>query len=210
MFRKKGRKPKDITNLKYNNLIALKFLYLSKSKQPVWLFRCICGNEKAIIKGFAISLRINSCGCLKVSRSKPGERYIYSRSYKIWAGMKYRCNNTNETRRDYKYYKKRGIVFCERWDKFENFLKDMGDPPLGKTLDRIDNNKGYFKENCRWATNTEQKNNTTKNIYANFNNKKQSVAEWSRELSLNYHTLKYHLKKGKSLEEVLLKLRKIK
>lgn len=83
----------------------------------------------------------------------------YSREHNIWRGMKNRCNNQNSV--DYKYYIARGIVVCERWNaSFESFYKDMGASPSTKhSLDRIDNSLGYYKENCRWATNTEQAQN---------------------------------------------------
>ena len=71
-----------------------------------------------------------------------------------------RCGNSNDPA--YKRYGGRGIYVDPRWLKFENFLEDMGDRPLDRTLDRIDNDKGYTKDNCRWATKSQQANNRRK------------------------------------------------
>ncbi len=80
-----------------------------------------------------------------------------SPTYNSWNMMKKRCNNPKAT--GYEYYGGRGIHVCERWNKFENFLEDMGIRPEGTTLDRIDPDKDYSPENCRWADKQTQMNN---------------------------------------------------
>ena len=79
------------------------------------------------------------------------------RAYGIWKGMRKRCNNTNEPA--YENYGGRGIKVSEEWNDFEVFYRDMGDPPEGFSIDRMNNDLGYSKENCRWATKKEQANN---------------------------------------------------
>ena len=88
-----------------------------------------------------------------------------TRLYKIWSSMKSRCTNKNTT--GYENYGGRGIKVCDRWKKFENFYEDMRERPSDKSLDRINNNGNYYKENCRWATDKEQCNNRRNNLLAN-------------------------------------------
>lgn len=97
--------------------------------------------------------------------------YTGTRTHAIWCGMKARCKNPNV--KCFKNYGGRGISYCPEWENFEVFLKDMGEAPAGLSLDRIDVNKGYSPDNCKWSTNSEQarnrrvSNNTgEKHIYA--------------------------------------------
>lgn len=81
-----------------------------------------------------------------------------NRTFRIWQAMKARCDNKNNT--NYVYYGGRGVSYCENWRTFSSFLDDMGECPEGMELDRIDNNNGYYKENCRWVTRAEQVQNS--------------------------------------------------
>jgi hypothetical protein len=121
-----------------------------------------------------------------------------STSYAIWKSMRTRCCNKNCAA--YKHYGGRGIKICQRWmDSFENFLNDMGErPSMEHTLDRIDNNGDYCVENCRWATQLEQKNNTRKNAFLSFNGKTQTIAYWARELNLSPATISGRYQRGLS------------
>lgn len=78
-------------------------------------------------------------------------------TYQSWSDMKKRCNNPAQ--KDYHNYGEKGITYEAAWENFENFLRDMGEKPLGLTLDRIDSTKNYSKDNCRWATRLEQARN---------------------------------------------------
>jgi hypothetical protein len=87
-----------------------------------------------------------------------------SSTYRSWAAMKRRCDNYAAD--NYKFYGERGITYDRRWDDFSVFLEDMGERPDGTTLDRIESNKGYYKDNCRWATKKQQMRNRAMKLTA--------------------------------------------
>lgn len=108
--------------------------------------------------------------------------------YKKWWDMKTRCKNPNYV--EYHRYGGRGITFCDRWNKFDNFKEDMMPSyKLGLTLDRIDNDKNYCPENCQWIPKSEQPKNRCCVRYLDFNGIKQSMADWARQLGINRTTL---------------------
>ena len=124
--------------------------------------------------------------------------------YTVWAQMKDRCSNQNH--KFYNRYGGRGIKVCNEWLKFENFYKDMGERPNGKTLDRINNNKGYYKENCKWSTMKEQCRNTRRNKFITYKNQTLCLAEWAEKLGLKRETFWMRLYKyGWSVERVMNK-----
>lgn len=154
----------------YPSLVGQKFnklLILSVDDAKIRMSTCLCdcGQTKIIKIQSILYGRTTSCGCVKKDLEKNLTNYRHgnavqgvTQEYKSWQGMKTRCNNPCFP--GYKYWGARGIKVCERWDRFENFLEDMGKKP-GKeySLDRINNNGNYEPTNCRWATKKEQVDN---------------------------------------------------
>lgn len=127
-------------------------------------------------------------------------------THRSWMSMRQRCLNQND--RAYRNYGGRGITICSRWSVFENFLADMGVKPDGMELERINVDGNYEPGNCRWATISEQARNTRRNRFIEFNGKRQTVAEWSRELGILEFTIYWRLNKGWSPERALSPVRK--
>jgi hypothetical protein len=121
------------------------------------------------------------------------ERHGMRRSseYAIWCGIKDRCGNPRN--RAYKDYGGRGIYVCDRWSLFSNFYNDMGPRPDGLMLERIDNNKGYSPENCKWANRVEQNNNKRSNVLITVDGETRPLREWAEKAGLKYGTVHQRL-----------------
>ncbi|MFA6790412.1 MAG: hypothetical protein WCR65_02440 [Parcubacteria group bacterium] len=124
-----------------------------------------------------------------------------SPTYRTWHHMRERCYKKNCKKFD--YYGGRGISVCKCWDKFENFYKDMGEKPKGMTLDRIDNNGNYCKENCRWATYKEQANNKSNNRIIKYNGEKKTLSQFADDFGIKQNTLLYRIKRGWNIKRAL-------
>lgn len=125
-----------------------------------------------------------------------------TRTYRIWSGMKSRCLNPNAT--SYARYGANGIKVCEKWMKFEGFLKDMGKCPDGYSIDRLDPRGDYEKANCRWATMFQQgSENKTDLRNITYRGRTQNLRAWERELGFKYSTIRARLNKGWSVKKAL-------
>ncbi len=161
-------KPLNLVGQRFERLVVLAQKGRTKHGNLIWRCKCDCGQEIEVAGGKLRSGHTRSCGCLLrefvaaiglQSRLQHGHasNRTHTRAYNSWHGMKQRCENPATSK--YKYYGGRGIRVCESWSDFEQFLSDMGEPPLAMSLDRIDSNGNYEPGNCRWATVEEQHKN---------------------------------------------------
>lgn len=174
------------------NLIFERIKQRVGRKERCGIFKCPhCFNYfEATVSNVKLG-KTKSCGCLYLkSRKEINKKHglTYSIECRIWNGMKSRCNNLKDVR-----YGGRGITVCDRWlgeNGFLNFLEDMGHRPSNLySIERKDNDKGYSKENCMWATKKEQSLNRRSNIKIEYNGQCNALSEWAKELNLPYQTL---------------------
>jgi len=201
---KRNRPIKDWSGTRFGRLTALSLVERDvKYRNHKWLFRCDCGIEKVVPIRLVVTGHAASCGCLAsealaernrthgLTRSNPKE-------YRSWKDMRGRCNNPNDA--SYKDYGGRGIRVCREWDDFSVFLRDMGLRPDGKTLDRIDVNGDYQRENCRWAGHKEQARNKRNNVNIEIDGVTKTLAEWCVIYKTDSSKVRYRLDHGWSVK----------
>lgn len=166
----------------------------NKGKVTMWHCKCDCGNEKDVCAAKLKNGESRSCGCLQkeIVSMRDGNHHLSStRLHRIWGGMKTRCYNSNYPQ--YKDYGGRGITVCAEWSNsftaFYNWAMSNGYQD-GLTLDRIDNDKGYSPDNCRWATQKFQNNHKRSNVNITYNGETHNIAEWAEILDIPRQTLR--------------------
>jgi len=183
----------DVTGKMINGVTFIG--YAEKSK---WKVRYKCGHE-----GLSSIFSIKSCAtglCFYCYSKLPtttshghAERCNHSGTYNSWLSMKRRCNDENNNR--YEYYGNKGISYDTRWDDFKNFLEDMGERPANCSLERLNINKGYCKDNCTWVDAITQANNKSSNVYFKLKDGTiKTMAELSRQFNMDYKHVWYELK----------------
>lgn len=176
-------------------------------KERMVLCRCACGTEKPVsIQKLIIgrSKRCKECAAKhpdRITNKKHGQSY--TKEYTTWSGIKSRC--TCPTDMHYSQYGGAGIGMCAEWlDSFETFYRDMGDAPTkAHSIDRIDNSKGYSKENCRWATAEQQSANRDCTILVEYRGETVQLSQLARKFGMLTGTVNVRLKNGWDIERAL-------
>lgn len=187
----------DLTGKQFGMLTVSGHAGVNAHRQHRWHCLCKCGNAVIVIGHHLRQGSSQSCGCTR--GEKHGLRQ--SRAYRIWSLMCHRCSNPNSP--GWKYYGGRGIRVEECWLKFSGFFRDMGHPPPGTSLERINVNGDYGPSNCRWATRIEQANNKRSNRIVLLDGRMMTLASACREVGVNYKTAHTRLSRGSSVATAL-------
>ncbi len=195
-------KPIDITGSVFGRLTVIS--PVSGFGKKRWLCKCSCGNESIVVTNKLTSGATKSCGCLlqdvglingKLNR-KHGQSRIGNPTYKTWTSMRQRVKENYHAR---KHYFDRLITVCSRWDSYENFVSDMGERPIGTTLDRINVNGNYEPSNCRWATNKTQQRNKRNTNYLNINGNKVPSMDVADKIGVKKSAMAYYINVSRKL-----------
>jgi hypothetical protein len=195
----------------FGRLLVLASNGKNKQGAVVWLCQCKCGKHTNVRTALLTSGHTQSCGCLGVENrlaavlkalTKHGRSK--TRTHNVWGKMRQRCENPRD--KSYPRYGGRGIKVCKRWQSFENFLADMGEPPSPVySIDRINNDGHYEPGNCRWATNKQQCNNTRFNVSLSHNGETKTISQWAEYTGINPGTLYSRIQRGWAIEKALVK-----
>lgn len=194
----------SIIGKKFNKLLVLEYSHQDKNKKSMFKCQCDCG-KIGIFRGTEVkNNHTKSCGCLRDEKhTKHG--YYKTAEYRAYIDMKKRCYNPKN--KHYKDYGERGIFVCDYWlgeDGFEHFIKDIGEKPKGKySLGRINNEKGYYPENCRWETDIEQNRNLRSNLLLTYKGETKCVSEWCEIYNINKSTFKHRYRSGWSINKII-------
>ncbi len=184
-----------------------------KNGRTHFMVQCFCGNVRCTQKWNA--KRSHSCGCmtkqiLRDARKTHGHAKVFgipTRTYSSWKSMHDRCLPSHKSRSS---YFDRGIVVCERWTDFALFLADMGERPVGKQLDRRDNDLGYFQANCHWVTPKENCTNRRSTRLLLIDGQQKSMSEWSRIWRIPVGTIWHRLEAGWGVDDAVKRTRRTK
>lgn len=197
-------KAHDIAGQRFNYLTAVRRVGATSNHISIWECFCDCGTTSRVMITALRAGTIKSCGCQRrtlLSESHKIHGMEGTATYRTWNSMLARC--TNPSQRSYPKYGGRGITVCDSWRNFANFYKDMGKRPAGKTLDRIDNERGYEPSNCRWATPAEQQRNRRITVRITYGGLSLTRKEWADRLGVPVHRIKNRHKAGMPIHLVL-------
>lgn len=190
-------KLKDETGNRFGMLVVESRAPSTEKQCAMWNCKCDCGGNIVVSGGALRSENNKSCGCMIKTSKYRTHGKTRSRAYSIWKMMKQRC--CNPTTGTFKWYGGRGITVCQEWMRFENFYRDMGDPPEKYTLERIDVNGNYEISNCEWIPFSDQAKNTTRTVYVDVYGVRMTKANAAVLLGISEAAIRSRLKYSGSI-----------
>lgn len=187
----------DLTGKRFGKLTVIKIV----SHNPVkFECRCDCGNVKTVRAKDLKQGKTKSCGCISKDGLHETHGKTHTRLYSIYNNMISRCENPNM--KHYKHYGGKGVHICDTWrNDFMSFYEWA--MKNGLTIDRIDANGNYEPSNCRWATQKEQANNTTRNRVIEYKGERKTLKQWAEFLEFDESVLRSRLNHGWSIEKAI-------
>lgn len=204
---------RDLSNQRFGRLTAISHEFKptsGKSKRTIWTCICDCGNTKKVSSTHLVQNATQSCGCIHSEQLRDRQKthgMTHTRFYSIWQNM---CSRSKPNH----LYSKRGITMCPEWLSFEKFKGDMYESyeahvelhgEIDTSIDRIDNNKGYHLDNCRWATKAEQSSNTSRSKRYSIMGERLTMTEIATKYRIPKETVFYRLKRKWPLDKVIQK-----
>lgn len=191
----------DLTGQKFNKLTAIRpTIRYSKGGHRIreWICLCECGNYTNVATHDLMTGHTK--GCMKCAYFT-SNKVLHKRIYDAWRMMIARCENPKA--QAFHNYGERGIKVCEEWHDFDTFLNWALSNGYcdNLTIDRIDNNKGYSPDNCRWVTDKVQGNNRRSNRYVTYKGETHTICEWAEIVNMPYSTLQSRLSHGWSIQD---------
>lgn len=198
-------KLRELSGQRFGRLQVIERAPDNPKRPGIACWSCLCDCDKTIVVpgGSLASGNTKSCGCIRIEAiTKHGNSN--HPLYNTWRNMIRRCYD--ERNQLFQYYGARGISVCDEWhgeDGFRRFGEDVGPKPVGLTLERINNDGPYSRENCEWATYTTQERNRRYNHLVTFEGKTACLSEWAATLGISHATLSLRLKSGMPLERAM-------
>jgi len=212
-------KRSDLVGKVFGDFIVIERVGSNHFGNSVW--KCVCSQckiEKVLTGQYLVttSKKPKSCGCVRRTEIKERKvisqkielqgilRKQYPKECRVFDHIKTRCNNNKSP--DYKDYGGRGINLCDEWSTrfgLTNFIEDMGKCPDGMSIERINNNGPYCKDNCKWATPKEQGNNKRNNVLITYNEETLNVSQWAEKIGMDSETLRFRINRWNDVERAL-------
>lgn len=199
-----GRRFKDLTGKRFGKLTVVSFDHKGNGTRNYWKCKCDCGGERVVSGDHLNRGDTTDCGCDRRHTSHWHKHLMWNtRIYRIWSLMKRRC--INPTPQERSAYADRGITVCDEWLDSKPFIEWALSHGYSDdlTLDRIDNNKGYYPENCRWVSRAEQSINKRNNHIITYKGESKTITQWARENGLTYCQLWKRIKLGWPFEKAI-------